>query len=294
VLFSTRGLPSRFNSQVLGLLAGKSDYWAKRDQCMGQICSIGNSNVAPGFLLWGDSHAAAIAPVFEQMAATNRESGAVAFVPACAPLLGLKRYDQDDAEKCTRFNQSVLDFIKSSHISNVFLHARWGLYAEGNRYRQERGGPALLTADRNPKQDYRELESLLPSTIQELQRLRVNVTIIASVPEVGMDVPTVLARNVFAGSVSSIAPLYPEFLERQARAFKLLSDVAEKYKVRIVYPHQALCNYSSCPVVSERHALYIDGDHLSLHGATHLMPAFAPLLQKIRASAPDLASTMSK
>ena len=49
VLFSTRGLPSRFNSQVLGLLAGKSDYWAKRDQCMGQICSIGNSNVAPGF-----------------------------------------------------------------------------------------------------------------------------------------------------------------------------------------------------------------------------------------------------
>ncbi len=276
LLFLTGGLPSRFSSQVLGLLAGKGDYWARRDQCMGQICAIGNS--APGFLLWGDSHAGAIAPLFEQMAAANHKSGAVAFVPACAPLLGLKRYDQDDVKKCTRFNQSVLEFIKSNHISNVFLHARWGLYAEGSRYRQERGGPALLTADRNPKEDYRELESLLPATIQELQRLHVNITIIASVPEVEMDVPTVLARNVVTGKVSSLAPHYPEFLERQARAFKLLSQVAEKYRVRVIYPHQTLCNYSSCRIVSENHALYVDDDHLSTHGAMYLMPTFAPLL----------------
>ena len=278
LLFSTHGLPSRFNSQVLGLLASKTDYWARRDQCMGQICAIGNSGSAPGFLLWGDSHAAAIAPAFEQMAAANHESGAVAFVPACAPLLGLKRYDQDDVEKCTRFNQSVLDFIKSSHISNVFLHARWGLYAEGSRYRQERGGPALLTADRNPKQDYRELESLLPSTIQELQRLHVNITIIASVPEVGIDVPTVLARNAVKGKAPGLGLPYPEFMERQVRAFQLLSQVAEKYTVRIVYPHQTLCNGSSCSILSENHALYVDDNHLSIHGAMHLEAIFAPLL----------------
>jgi peptidoglycan/LPS O-acetylase OafA/YrhL len=279
LLYAKRGLPSRFNEQVLDLIASKGDYWNKRDACRNRICQVGNPKVAPSFLLWGDSHAGAIAPLFEQLAARKNVSGFVAFTAGCPPLLGLKRYDEDNVEKCARFGQSVLDYIRAERIGAVFLHGRWGLYSEGSRYKQEEGAPVFLTADRNPQEDYRELETRLCSTIEALEQLQVKVFLIASVPEVGLDVPTALARNALTRRNVALGPPYSDFLQRQERVFPLLSQIAEKYSVRVIYPHQVLCGGSYCSVLRDGHALYIDGHHLSVHGAMYLAPVFAPLLQ---------------
>ena len=280
VLFLTHGLAGRFGNQVLRLLASENDYWEKRNACIDRICRIGDNQTTPSFILWGDSHAGAIAPVFEQIATASHVSGFVAFSPACAPLAGLKRYDEDDVEKCARFNRSVLDFIGSSHIKNVFLYARWGLYAEGNRYGREWGAPILLTADRKPQEDYARFASLLTSTIEELQRSKANVVIVASVPEIGMDVPTSLARGAATGRLpEALAIPYPEFMARQARTFGLVSQVTQKYKLHLVYPHRLLCDNAWCPTAREGRVLYVDSNHLSIQGAMYLAPAFALLLK---------------
>ena len=279
VLFLTHGLPSRVDGQVLQTLASKNDRWARRDACINRVCRIGDSQVSPSFILWGDSHAGAIAPVFEQIAVANHLSGFVAFTPACAPLLGLKRYDEDQIEKCVRFNESVLAFIQANHIKNIFLHARWSLYAEGKRYGQDLGDPVFITANRNPKEDYGEFANLLTATIEALQRLNANLVVIASVPEVGIDVPTSLARTATRKLPESLAVPLPEFMARQARTFGLLSQVSEKYKVRLVYPHQLLCDNGGCATTREGHVLYVDSNHLSVQGAMYLAPAFAPLLK---------------
>jgi peptidoglycan/LPS O-acetylase OafA/YrhL len=282
VLFLTHGLPARLDKKVLGLLASKNDYWARRDACMDRICRIGDDRATPTFILWGDSHAGAIAPAFEQIATANGVSGFVAFSPACAPLLGLKRYDEDDPEKCTRFNRSVLNLIESSHIRNVFLHARWGLYAEGSRYGQEWGGPVLLTGDRNPQQDYAKFASLFVSTVEELKRVNANIIVVSSVPEVRLDVPTSLARAAVTGRSSAVVTPYSEFMARQGRTFSLLSQVVQKYDVRLVYPHRLICSDAWCPTTHEDHILYVDSNHLSVQGATYLAPEFAPLLKGMR------------
>jgi peptidoglycan/LPS O-acetylase OafA/YrhL len=282
VLFLTHGLPARLDQKVLGLLASKNDYWSRRDACIDRICHIGDDRATPSFMLWGDSHAGAIAPAFEQIAAANGISGFVAFSPACAPLLGLKRYDEDDPDKCDRFNRSVLTFIESSHIKNVFLHARWGLYAEGSRYGQEWGGPALLTSDRNPQADYGAFASLLRSTITKLKQLDSNIIVVASVPEVGLDVPTSLARAATTRRSPALATPYSEFMARQERTFGLLSRLAQMYDVRLVYPDKLICDNISCPTTRKGYALYVDSNHLSVHGATFLAPAFAPMLQAMR------------
>jgi len=280
LLYLKHGLPSRFNDQVLELYNAKNDRWKRREECLGKICQIGNNGAAPGFLLWGDSHANAMAPVFEQIATSNNASGFVASKALCAPLLGIKRYDNNNVELCTPFNDSVLAFIQAKHIRNVFLHARWGLYCEGNRYKQEEGSPVLLTANRHPEENYHEFESLFHATIEELRRRQVNVVIIASVPEVGMDVPTVLARSRVKGVAVELEPRYSEFMERQARAFGVMSRVAAENAAQVLYPHQTLCDGTSCSVVKEKHVLYADSNHLSIHGSMRLVSAVALFLKE--------------
>jgi peptidoglycan/LPS O-acetylase OafA/YrhL len=278
--YSTHGLPSRFSEPVLDLYAGKYDLWNRHDECFRRICHIGNNPGAPSFLLWGDSHAGSIAPAFEHLTVANNLSGFVASRPACAPLLGLKRYDQDNLQECVRYNDSVLAFIQAQHIQTVFLHARWGLYSEGTRYGEEGGFPALLTPNRKAEENYHEFENLFRSTIEELRRRQVNVVIIASVPEIGIDVPTALARRLIIGRAIAIEPRYSNFLQRQARAFGAMSTFAAQNSIPIIYPHQLLCDSSSCAVVRDQHALYVDDSHLSVHGAMWLMPAIAPYLLK--------------
>jgi peptidoglycan/LPS O-acetylase OafA/YrhL len=280
LLYAKEGLPSRFNQQVLGLLAGKNDYWKRLEDCTGKICRIGDENVAPSFILWGDSHAGALAPLFESIAVTNKVSGYVATHNACAPLMGFERYNQDNVEKCTRFNDSVLEFIKSHQIKTVFLHGRWALYVEGRRYKQEPGATVMLTPNRKQEENYHAFEILLRSTLEELRRLQINVIVIASVPEVGMDVPTVLAHNAMTGRTVKLEPSYSDFTNRQARTFEVLSRVTAEYGVALVYPHKFLCDNSSCSVLLENQALYQDTHHLTADGAMYLLPEFSPLLME--------------
>ncbi len=279
LVYFKAGLPARFGNDVVVLLQGKQDYWQRREACSARICRVGADNTTPTFLLWGDSHAAAIAPAIEQLANNDGISGFVAWNRACAPVLGLRRYDEDDPEGCEHFNSSVLAFIRAHHVQTVFLHARWALIAEGTRYKQEPGVPALLTSTRNPAENYPQFDRLFRATLDQLRQISKNVVIIASVPEVGVDVPTMVARDRINKTAIDFAPRYSEFKQRQSRALATLSRAADSYGARMIYPDQALCNSSSCLLMVGEYPAYIDDNHLSTHGAMQLMPAFAPLMK---------------
>jgi hypothetical protein len=209
----------------------------------------------------------------DQAARASHLAGIVATRAACAPLLNMKRYDRF-AGDCTGFNDAVLKRIQAAHIRNVLLHARWGIYAEGRRYKFETGEPQLLTPSRKWADDCAEFDHLVQATLQELRRLNLNVAIMASVPEVGMDVPTVLGRMAEFGTPLEVAPRYTEFMQRQARAFQILRRWAAEYSVKIVYPHEVFCDASTCAVVKDGRDLYADGDHITVHGAMCLAPLF--------------------
>ena len=278
--YLTNGMPSRFRGEARMLVDGGTDTWNRTDACNGAICHIGVSDGRDDFILWGDSHAGALAPAIEQVALAEKLSGWVAFKGACAPLLQLRRYDQD--VDCQGFNDEVLAHIKSHHIKNVFLHGRWGLYTEAERYKQELGGPALLTPDLNENENYAAFAHLVDSTLKELHSLDLNVVIIASVPEVGINVPTALTRAYLSGKTMAVAPRYAEFSERQARTFQVLRRAASEYSVPIMYPHEVLCNTSLCLVEKDKRPLYSDDNHLSVHGAMYLAPTVERLLQTVK------------
>lgn len=275
-VYLRNGVPSRYGDDVVTLLRGKGDYWQRRAECSERICRVGAEGATPSFLLWGDSHASAIAPALERLANADGVSGFVAWSRACAPVLGLRRYDEQHPDECDHFNSSVLTFIKTNHIKTVFLHARWALNVEGTRYKQEQGVPALLTASRDPGENFAEFDKLFRATLEQLRQIPTNVVIIASVPEVGVDVPSMLARDRINGVQIDFAPSYADFMERQARAFRTLTQAGESYGAQVIFPHRTLCDHSSCLVETGKYPMYIDDNHLSVHGAMQLAPTFGP------------------
>ncbi|MBV9760540.1 MAG: acyltransferase family protein [Acidobacteriaceae bacterium] len=274
--FVKHGFPGRYSGEARRLVDGADDIWKRRDECLSKICRVGVEDVPASFALWGDSHAGAVAPGLEQFALANHLSGYVAYQGACAPLLHLKRYDQ--SFDCETFNQKVFDYLRAHRVATIFLEGRWALYAEGSRYKEEPGTPALLAEGGRPSQDYAVFEKLVPATLEQLQKLGSKVVIIASTPEVGIDVPTALARQLLSGISFSLAPSTSAFMDRQRRAFQVLSDAAPKYSTEIVYPHRLLCDQTNCAVIKDGRPLYSDDNHLSTHGATVLTPIFEKAL----------------
>jgi peptidoglycan/LPS O-acetylase OafA/YrhL len=278
---TTGGLPGRFSADVRALASDADDYWPRRKECDFRICRIGADSARPRFLLWGDSHAGAIAPVFDRIAMERGLSGRIAFASACAPLLGFERYDLLAPGRCKQRNAAVIAYVDTAHIKTVFLHARWAIYAEGQRNESEAGRPVLLTPDHDPSHNYEEFATELRSTIERLRSLGVNVIIIASVPEVGLDVPTSMAMMAETGRVFPVAPRFGDFLRRQSRTFALFSRAATDPAVWVAYPHRVMCDQSSCAVVSLGHSLYFDDDHLSIRGSLQLEPLIAPLVDSL-------------
>jgi len=279
--FVSKGFPARFSGEARLLMNARDDFWGRRDECEGKICHVGTPGAEETFLLWGDSHAGALAPAFEHLALSDNLAGAVAFQSSCAPLLQMKRYDVGGGD-CTDIGQSVLHYIDTHHIKNVFLHGRWARYTESTWHEQDL--PVLLTPDLRPEENCAVFDKLIRSTLAELRNRNLNVVIIASVPEVGKDVPATLARIVLSGKQMELAPRRDQFMKRQQRAFQLLTSAADDYAVQIVYPHQTLCSASECSVEKDQWPLYVDDDHLSVHGALDLSPMLEGLLKRVSGS----------
>lgn len=287
----TDGFPTRFSGEARFFINSRDDFWKRRDACDHKICRVGAADAPESFILWGDSHAGALAPAFENLALSHNLAGAVAFHSGCAPLLQLKRYGAQ-AEDCTGYGNSVLDYIKDHHIKNVFLHGRWGLYTES--VRPEQGIPLLLTPDLKPEENYAVFSQLVHSTLKQLHDLDLNVVVIASVPEVGTNVPETLARDAISGKPVALALPRDQFMKRQERAFQVLRSAAEEYSDQIVYPHQALCATSECSVIHQQYPLYCDDDHLSVHGALYLTPMLESLLTPTASGSPTAQMFLNK
>jgi hypothetical protein len=285
VAFAGRGLPGRFDPATRTIIKGWNDLWSRRDVCNTHICSVGADSQPVSFVLWGDSHAGALAPVVEQIASERRLRGLVAYGNACAPVLKLRRYDLN-REECVAFSDSVLALIDASHVGMVMLHARWGQLVEGVAL-DPLAAPVLLTPSRRIEEDSATLDTQLGKTLDQLAQRRLKVIIVASVPEVEYSVPSTLARMQRAGIDIELNPRTANFMKRQRRAFDILRRAAAEHGATLVFPHELLCNSSSCAVAREGYPLYSDDSHLSVHGAAQIKP----LLERAMGltSQPDIA-----
>lgn len=292
-LARSEGLRDRWQTETLGLItAGNRMTHLEAPECRpGQpegyrgagACLIGEVSARPDFVVWGDSHAGALTPGFRTMAAAQGAAGVVIRKNACPPLLGIDRDDMPVWHRCSAHNADVLAYLEAARPSTVYLVGRWALVASGGvPYGDEPHTRARFAAHAVPDNAADLFPAVLHRTVEALSRTGAKVVIVDSVPEVGWDVPSVLARAAEWGIDARPGPSAAAFDRRQAKVRAGFTGL----DVRVLRPSDVLCNASECRVSIDGTPLYSDDDHLSPYGASLMAPLLGAELRMAAARGP--------
>jgi peptidoglycan/LPS O-acetylase OafA/YrhL len=251
------GLPGRVPEQVLAIdsVPRAGHRWVVRTLCKGDdkatlaigeaVCKIGKRGAGPSFLLWGDSHAAALGVPFAKIAEYHGREGYGLLRGGCPPLF------EAGMVQCSDKAPSKL--LKDPAVKRVILHSRWAwaMRKIGTRTGESHG---------------KAFRRLLFDTVKKLQAHGKEVVLFASVPEVGVDVPSTLAKLLWWGRERDIRPTLVGFKARQKQTFALFRELKAKLGVKVLYPHRDLCDDKYCDVMRDGQVLYRDDDHLARPG----------------------------
>jgi hypothetical protein len=297
------GLPQRYG---MGFAAhwGADPEWKHWGDCddafddkgsVDKLCDLGVPGGAASFLLWGDSHARALASGVGLSASGLGLTGKLAARSACPPLDDIERPSRTSCEK---FNRAVLRMLaQSPQIKTVILAARWTLSAQGTRYRGESGQPVRLVDLESPgsaRPNAELVELGLNRTIEKLHRFGKRVVLVRTIPEIGRDVPSsyFVARVTGRDANALIAPALADYRRRTAAMATLLTRIAARQAVTFVEPARYLCA-EICPVVRSGRPMYRDDDHLSTFGSKFMASAFDGVLAGLPAAGTDMDTPIS-
>lgn len=283
------GIPSRVTSHVAAIAAVSENKAPNTNGCIGSphqgfhcLLGVRTSNSDPlDFLFFGDSHAAVINPGLDLAAQSEGKLGVFSWLNGCAPSRHVQR--APDPYNCSEYNEAIWSFLKErSDIKTVVLAARWTLYVEEAFYRDETDPPFILewlgAADVMPIDADAALilEVGLKATIEEFLSTGRKVVILGQIPEVGWDLPVVLARREMLGWFPYPLPMLTEadFEARAAKAEAILTRVAATSDdVRYLRISDLFCATGDCTLIdAEGLPLYVDEDHISLATAKELLP----------------------
>jgi peptidoglycan/LPS O-acetylase OafA/YrhL len=296
MIYLKHGMPERFNSDQSEILANSKSVWGQEETCdktdleiFGEFnrCKLGQGSSEPTFLLWGDSHALALAPALDMSAQKEGLAGYLAAQNACPPLLGVDRLERTT---CYDFNNKILEYIEAHpEWRTIILAGRWALSVDGKRYKTEEGKSVTLVdmqSSTRAESNAIIFENGIERTINNLLKLNRKVVIVSSIPEVGYDVPSSYSIAFRTGRDINgiIAPTFDEYLERNGVVIDIMNEVRSRYNVQIIDPAGILCDKSICRVVVDGQPLYRDGHHLSIFGSLYISDVFNPLFEHMKQS----------
>jgi peptidoglycan/LPS O-acetylase OafA/YrhL len=287
------GLPARMTAESRQMLAGGPLRNPDRSACylpsaaieIGKLCALGRAGAAPSFVLWGDSHGEAMRGAVSEAAAAAGRAGVYAGELGCAPLIGMINPQKPS---CAAVSDALFRLIAETRsVDTVILVSRWGWWAESLPYKRESGAPVTLALAGLPDAEVANRTALalgLEHTVASLLAAGKRVWLVGPVPEVGYDVPRYFyLRSIGFADGLDVAPTRAEFDRRQAFVLGLFDNLARRYPVGTIWPHQRLCGDDGCAIARDGRLLYADDDHLSVFGARSISGVFAPVFGQISA-----------
>jgi peptidoglycan/LPS O-acetylase OafA/YrhL len=228
---------------------------------LGQIDSRKKAHV----LLWGDSHAMALAPALDEVLRKHSAAGVQATYAETVPLLGyVSQGDFSLARNSTEWNAAIVKYVEHARITDVVMVACWNSYLA---YREDYPGVS---------------QSFMPCLIRTVSTLRkagARVWLVKEVPHPDTDPPHYLALKAMRTPVSSdTLPLpvvrFNETSQAEDAAFGNVTGAG----VEILNPAPfLLVDLDHILVARQEKCLYRDRGHLSVEGAKLLQPLFEPL-----------------
>lgn len=237
-------------------------------------CRVGDGS-KPDFLVWGDSHAEALASVFDTVARRDHRSGYVVAMSGCAPIARVE-HDLISAD-CAQFDEGVLRFIGAHpEIHIVVLHALWEMYGGRVERAMDYGGVSDGTLNAASDATTRFLTSALQSVVERLLLEKRQVVLFGPVPAAEGNVPSVMLRARVFGAAVRLEKSRLQYDRESGAAAAILRRVADRDHLTVLWPSTILCGPATCAVQRDGHPYYVDDNHLDPEGAALL----APLVQR--------------
>ena len=276
--------------EVNRYLAGVRDGNPARARCFspgitllerGAPCRLGPDSVPPTFVVWGDSHANALMPVFAALADEQHTGGIFTGASGCIPLLDVRRIDRRD--DCARLGDSVVALVGRRHLRDVILGAYWSVYTDGWEIEPPPPQPLIAAADPgDTSSPHTVFARALARTIDALRAQGARVWIIEQAPTQPREVPAWLATVAKrGGDPTALGRSASDHRVRQRFVAGTFRRLADGRTVRLVDPADLLCASGRCVTSLDGRSLYIDYRHLSTFGAMQLRDFFRPMFRAI-------------
>ncbi|MDE1152889.1 MAG: acyltransferase family protein [Micavibrio sp.] len=240
-------------------------------------CVLGNANNIR-YVVWGDSHAGAIAGAVQQ--AAGDKAGILYFTHQCATIFNTELTAKGAGNHCPEFNNQVLQIVRGLPANvSVVIANRYSANIHGpNESVHKNFGIAYLDEKDSTRSLFDLYKEHLPQSLCEIAKGR-RVFAVDPMPEIGTDVPRALARRAMLGrSVEDITLPRSDYDSRNAIAREALSIAASRCGITLIDPVPVLCNKDVCHGSLNGTPLYADDDHINDAGRALLLPLFKSVL----------------
>jgi peptidoglycan/LPS O-acetylase OafA/YrhL len=274
-LWKSNGLPWRFPPDVrarggtwhLDNDSSSKDFLSRclnmpLDQiASGGLCSFGpRDNSTTRVVVWGDSHALVLLPLYRTLAISHHLRLYFAVRSGCRPLLGSVVGAADERTRigCSAFNAAVTQAVRRLDPRVLILNGHW-IDADSDLIPEPDGG-----ADSGGSNFARELRE----TLRKTASINRSVCVVLDVPTFKYNLPNALAMARRRGIAEDFLKLSrAQALQQYQGPERDIRALEQRGMVRSVDPKDLLCPGDSCIYESDGNLLYQDTDHLSLAGA---------------------------
>jgi hypothetical protein len=246
----------------------------------GRLCSVGSQDDdAIRGVVWGDSHAMALLPAYEQLATLHHMRLYFAVRTSCRPLVGTTKGAWSEAwnSKCGDFNAAAAQAVRRLDPRLLILNAHW-IDVDADLVVQS--SEEVDPEDSNFKRGLLE-------TLRAAGSINRSVCIVMDVPEYKYDLPKALGVARKRGIAEDFLKLTrAEALEQFSGPERDIRALAQQHRMlRYVDPKDLLCRGDSCIFESAGQLLYGDPDHLSWVGARYVASALEGCFRDIAPAA---------
>lgn len=231
--------------------------------------------------LVGDSHADAVFTALGSVAEKNQKSALYWARAACPTLKNAKFNDLEKTGDCYKFNNAVFQKLDQAadDFPLVMVSRVTRALINGNEEPENMLGRARIYFTEEIEDGFNpvfqaQFKASLIETSCMLAEQR-PVYLVRPIPEMGVDVPKTLARNILFGRGSDDVKItLDEYHQRHKFVWDAQDQAAEQCGVKILNPLPYLCDDTYCYGSRDGRPLYYDDDHLSEYGNKFLVPMF--------------------
>lgn len=244
------GIPDRVGPEATKIELMAQDFSQFRAEChinndrtraYEEFCVLGNKEVPPTTVVWGDSHGVEIAAALGERLLAAGESVRQITYSACSPLIGLKK---DDGTGCDSHNVSVLESLKAdSNLDTIIL---------------------TMNYHYNENWSYATTHSF-NQTMKMLEHTGKKLVVMYPLPQTVDGAPAIMSRRLILGDPKFSSQTTEYFLASRDAAIKTI-DSQDQPNLLKLKTWELFCD-EDCYLGDAQGAYFFDAHHPSMHGA---------------------------